>query len=300
MLQFVLLLAMISCAFGHAVMTNPVPLNPDPTTSQPCGVTAYPTDPSPSALWVAGQQYTIGWQLIATDGGTTVMGEFDPTGEGTSDSSFTIQAWSTPFQMSNGLAKYAFTFTMPTGVSCSSSSTGLCLFRMYTNTNWNSCIFVNVSTCADCPQPPPPPPVCKTATGLTFCNQMNNQGVYVAADADPTVIDANTRNVFWAAINNTNVFSNGTSEICRQDYLTFLCASNLPPCPGSNETLAVGSACESMCTNVTTACQLTTIHKNLYVCNTYPLCPGETPNTATKLFMPIVFVVVIVALALLF
>jgi len=287
----------VSCfvvsVLGHAVMRDPTPLNPNPTTSQPCGVTALPTGPTAGAMWAAGNSYSIVWQLIATDGGTMVYGAFDPTGTGATDSSFSVSAWTTPFQMNNGLATYTYTFQMPSGVTCTGPN-GLCLFRMYTDTNWNSCLFVNVTNCADCPQPPTPPPVCKTATDLTFCTASNNKGVYIPSDESPDVIDATLRNVFWANINNTRVFADGTSETCRSDYLNFLCALDLPPCPGSNETVAVGAACHGMCVQATTACQLTTIHENLYNCSSYPLCPGEVASDADSRLPQIVLIAVAV------
>jgi len=283
LLRCLLVCAMAACVLGHAVMRVPVPLNPNPTTSQPCGVSTYPTTPQPGATWAVGSTQTIQWQLIATDGGTTVSGAFDETGVGATSTSFTTPAWTTPFQMNNGLTTYEYTFTVPAGVKCTASN-GLCLFRMYTDRSWNSCLYVNITNCPTCPVPTPHPPVCTPTTGdtISFCNSIGDRDVYIAADANPQVVDVETQAAFWSSINNVNVFANGNSTTCRNDYLTYMCALNLPPCLGNGETVAVGSACHSMCETAMTACQLTTIHAALYNCSALPLCLGEKVGAAAS------------------
>jgi len=281
----VLVCVLVASVLGHGVMVLPTPLNTNPTTSDPCGVAALPTNPTASTTWATGKAVTVGWHLIASDGGTNVAGYFDPTATGARDSDFSVKAFD-DLATTNGLIFYNKTFTVPATLTCTSAS-GLCLFRMVSNqNNWNSCTYVNITNCQNCPPPPPAPPVCKTAGALKFCYEKANDGVYVDANADPSELDLSVKQVFWQNVNKTTVFADGTSQACHDDYRAFLCASDLPPCPGSGQTVGVGSACQSMCQKAMASCQLTEAHTALYDCNSLPKCPDQT-SSASSLALPL-------------
>lgn len=270
-----LICALVACALGHGVMTSPNPFNPNPTTANPCGVANLPTTATASATWAIGQQVTVGWHLIAGDGGTTVSGVFDPTGTEVFTASNTKLITGFDSLATPSLGFYNQTFTVPS-VDCSAAKGGVCLFRMASNTGWNSCTYVNVTDCPACPPPPPPTPQCTPAADntLSFCfgtDDLNKQ-VYILPTDSATDIQANLKQVYYANLNNTNVFLNGNNTACRQAYLTFLCALDLPPCPGSNDPIAVGSACKTMCQTAMDECQLNPKHEALYDCTALPDC----------------------------
>lgn len=282
MMRVLLLIsALVACALGHGVMTIPNPLNPNPTTSQPCGVAALPTSPKPSATWPIGQTVTVGWHLIATDGGTSVSGVFDPTGTEVFTASNTNLVTGFTGLATPALGYFNQTFTVP-NVDCSGAPGGVCLFRMASNTNWNSCTYVNVTNCNDCPPPPPPSPVCTPANGnMGFCfdtTPTSQIQVYILPGQSPTQIIADIQQVYYANLNNTNVFENGNDTACHDAYRKFLCALDLPPCPGSGSTNAVGGACKTMCQNALDACVINPKHDALYDCTSLPDCQTTTSS----------------------
>lgn len=270
-----LICALVACALGHGVMTIPTPLNTNPTTQNPCGVANLPQAPVASATWAIGQTVTAGWHLIAGDGGTTVTGVFDPTGTEVFTTANAQLVTGFDGLATPSLGFYNQTFTVP-NVDCSAAPGKVCLFRMASNTGWNSCTYVNVTNCPECPPPPPPTPKCTQVADntLSFCfgTQDLNKQVYILPTDSATDIQANLKQVFYANLNNTNVFLNGNDTACRQAYLTFLCALDLPPCPGSNDPIAVGSACKTMCQTAMDECQLNPKHEALYDCTALPDC----------------------------
>lgn len=284
-MQRVLLLicALVACVLGHGVMIIPTPLNTNPTTAQPCGVTGPSSNPVATAVWGIGQQVTVEWRLIATDGGTTVSGIFDPTG--TMNYAQSNTALNTAFNdlATPSLGFYNKTFTVP-NVDCSGAKNGLCVFRLVSNTNWNSCTYVNVTDCSECPPPPPPAPKCTATTdgtmGFCFGTQQDVQ-VYILPAQSPTQVQDDIKQVYTANLNNTNVFLNGNDSTCRTAYRTFLCALDLPPCPGSGQSYAVGSACKSMCQQAMDACELNPKHEALYDCTALPDCQGDTSDSSS-------------------
>jgi len=227
------------------------------------------------------------------------MGYFDPTGTEVFSNSNTalVTAFNT-FPIGPALIPYNTTFQVPDTVNCASSKTGgLCIFRMVTNTGWNSCTFVNVTTCKNCPPPPPPPPQCVEVDNeeLNFCYpQIETVSVYIAAGASPTAVQASTETVFWANLNNTGVFYNGNNSACREAYRVFLCGLNLPPCPGSGPT--VGAACKQNCQTALQECQLNPGESLLYNCNALPDCPGTSASSTVLASFVTIFATVVVAL----
>jgi len=257
------------------VLLSPTPFNTNPSTTPLCGVAAI-SDAMKStaqATWKAGQLVTIAWHLIASDGGGNLYGAFDPLG----GTDFTVPAWTTVFTTSGSNKFYNHTFSVPSSLSCSQSPTGLCSFRVYTSSNWNSCTMVNV--CEDCVAPPPPPLVCSPVnTKLTFCpsnisDAMISEG-YVASD-----IDADLRLTLVNNLNNTNVFQNGKSLACQQSYTTLLCSLSLTSCnPLTVQVLQNSRACRAQCKETMSECEVAPAHVSLYDCDTLPLCPGEVDD----------------------
>lgn len=286
MMRVLLLLsALVACALGHAVMISPIPLNTNPTTANPCGVAALPTTPVKSATWGIGTEVTVQWKLVAGDGGSSATGTFNPAGTLNFNPSTNTALVNAGFTLATPTVGSTFSqkFIVP-NVDCSAAPGGLCLFRMVSNVNnWNSCTYVNVTTCDACPTPPPPQRECS--------DEVNNQGpnralgfcyptqdtvtVFILENENPVNVQNNLKQVYNANINNTNVFLAGSSTECKNAYRTFLCALDLPPCPGSDGK-AEGSACRQMCDNAMNACQLNPIHEALYDCASLPNCPGTS------------------------
>jgi len=276
-LRCILVASLIAVVLGHGVMISPLPLNNNPTTQQYCGVSQYPSAPTSAVTWYGGTQVVVKWELIAGDGGNSVDGYFKTTsGDPTSADSFDTKVFSgMPIGPTVG-DTYTYAASIPKGVKCANNN-GLCLFRMVTNTGWNSCTYVNVSDCVGCNTTSKLElPVCKKANTLNFCNDQSNDYVYIDADADPTIVANGAKQAFEFNLNDTLVFTNGNSTSCQRSYQKFICGLSLPPCPGSGSTTPISDACRANCEKVVQECGLTDFHQNLYVCSNYPLCPGES------------------------
>lgn len=285
-LRYLTFYALIACVLGHAVIRTPVPLNPNPTTSRPCGVTTLPANPTPAAQWAVGTTQSVTWDLVANDGGTRTTAAFDLTATGTLNAfaAGTATPVGGTFNVAQKISTFSFTIPDVTATSAS----GLVLFRMVSNTNWNSCLYVNVTKTVS-PAPKAPEPVCKTVTNLALCNMSNSQQVYVAADATPASIDAQTNQVYVANLNLTTVFTNGANADCQALYRNFLCAINLPACPAADGTQPAGFGCLEKCQETMKTCGLTDIHADLYDCTTYPACSKSSP--ASIMIASLTFVV---------
>jgi len=252
---------------GHAVLRNPVPYNTNPTTAGPCGVASV-TDSmksTPMATWQRGQLATITWNLVASDGGGQVFGEFDPLG----GTSFTVKAWTDDFPTEGSNKFYNKTFAVPNDLDCSKSSSGFCTLRVRSQSNWYSCTTVKVCG-AECNAPPPPPEECtKVTTPLTFCP--NSAGVAVAKGLSYSDVDASLKSVYTANLANANVFAKGKSSKCESEYKSLLCGLSLPECNPTSGAIT-GAACKDQCKSAMKDCSLMDAHKYLYDCDSLPPC----------------------------
>lgn len=269
----VVVLALVLGASAHAVLRYPVPFNTNPTTQGPCGVSAI-TDgmaSTPMVTWTANKLATITWNLVASDGGGNLVGAFDPLG----GTKFTVDAWTAPFPTAGSGVFYNKTFTVPADLDCDKSPTKLCTFRVASN-NWNSCTMVKICTATNCVAPPPPPKQCKAIVKpLNFCPAQS--GAAISEGYSPNDIDAELNATFSLNLGNPNVFATPNGPNCRTLYKDFLCASSLPPCnPSTGAIDKSAQACKQKCQKTMKACSLTTIHANLYDCNTLPNCAGQS------------------------
>jgi len=177
-------------------------------------------------------------------------------------------------KMDNGLSKYSYTFTVPADLRCDP----ICLFRVYTETGWNSCTYVNV-TCSGCPAPAPPPPKkvdANTAGGLDFCvGEVDDTLVYVPQDTSVATLDSNAEGAYQKNYMNPKVFLSNSSQ-CGATYKQFVCRDNLVPVAGSDDTISSMANCDKTCDNLNTVCELNSLHAALYDCKTYPKCLGES------------------------
>jgi hypothetical protein len=243
-----------------------------------------PAKPVAAAQWAVGTAQSIAWKLVATDGGKALTAVLDATGAGTtaafaaaaSKPLFSAQAFGTA-----GVGvPTTIKFTVPAGTTCAASPNGLCVLRMVSDTNWNSCIYVNVTQVVE-PAAPVPPPTCAIASGLTYCTELNGKYVSLKAGTTAAGLDSEVQQAFANAVNDTDVFSiGGLSAACDVDYKDYLCKTNLPPC-GADADLAV---CTSNCQKMTKECGLTTLHAALYPCTGFPACDGSGSAPASASF----------------
>jgi hypothetical protein len=279
-LRSLVLFALIACVVGHSVLSTPTPINANPTKTAPCGVATMPAKPVAAAQWAVGTAQQIAWKLVATDGGNALSAVLDTTGAGTTaaftagKSIFSAQAFGTA-----GVGvPTTIKFTVPAGTTCAASPNGLCVLRMVSNTNWNSCIYVNVTQVVE-PAAPVPPPTCAVATGLTYCTMLNGKYVSIKAGTTAAGLDSEVQQAFANAVNDTDVFSiGGLSAACDVDYKDYLCKTNIPPC-GADADLA---ACTSDCQKMTKECGLTTLHAALYPCTGFPACGASASDPAAS------------------
>jgi len=294
-----LVLASLICINAHAVLVSPTPFNSNPTTANPCGTVdgKLTTDMTSIAMatWAPGQEVTILWHLIASDGGGTLRAVFDPNG----GTNFSVPAVKTITTAGSGVF-YNYTFNVPNSLSCDNSPTKLCTMRVYTTSNWNSCTTVKI--CEDCLIAPEVAKTCAaTTTPLSFCP--NVPGVEIPQGYSPSDIDSQLGSVFTANLNNPNVFTSPTGD-CPALYKTLLCGLSLPQCnPSTNATVANNGACKSQCQKALQACKVTDLHKNLYDCDSLPQCVGGasgggmSPGGAAALSIFLIALVASVAVA---
>jgi len=262
-------------AGGHAVLQTPTPFNTQPSTASPCGVGSVSENMKSvaQASWTAGSSVTIGWHLVAADGGGNLMGMFDPNG----GTNFTVPAWTDTFTTQGTNVFYNKTFTVPESLNCNNSPTKLCTLRVYTSSNWNSCTMIDIVTpdCTDCPTAAPRARVCTpVTTPLGFCN---GTSVFIENGTAPGDISSELLATFNANRANPNVFISGNSTACMASYQQLLCSLSLPQCDlGSGAVLASTQACHSQCEQVMSDCGIVQAHIDLYPCSSYPLCQGES------------------------
>jgi hypothetical protein len=270
-----LLFAFVAQISGHARLVIPAAYNPNPSQAAPCGVSSITSAMASTAqaTWLDDQNVTITWDLIAADGGGNLLGFFDPLG----GTDFSVPAWSFAFPTSGSNKIYNVTFTIPGGLNCSKSPTGLCTFQVHSNT-WFSCSTVKICT-SNCPVPTQPPASCKAVTTpLAFCPSV--AGVELAAAYDPSDIDQDVASTYTANLANPGVFTTPNNSNCQALYKSFICSLNMPPCnPQTGVADSSGRACQSQCSQTMKTCGLTPGEQNLYNCNNLPLCNGQSTKS---------------------
>jgi len=285
-LLFGLLVVLVVSVHGHAVLKVPVPMNPNPTTQQPCGVAAITSSMQNAATaeWSAGSEIQITWNLIASDGGGTVSGAFDPNG----GTNFSVKAWNTSgttqYDTSGSNKIYTFTFTVPSALDCSNSPSGLCTFQVH-SPNWFSCAMVSIipKNCDNCKEAKVAPHTCVSvdAGDAPLCPNVTSS--YLIQGTNPADVNLQASSAYKANLASPLVFGPGanTSTQCLSLYKTLVCSVYFPPCNTTTTGPAIaGQVCHSQCQQTMDACGVQEAHINLYPCSQYPLCPGEKAANA--------------------
>lgn len=282
---------------AHATLVSPAGWNPSPAT-QVCS--NFAKSNNALATWRAGDSVVVTWDVVAGDGTGDVAIYLDTRGSNFSQSTsreadlsqFVVLLAAGP---STSTGKKYFSIKVP-DVTCNGTN-GLCTIFARSTSNWRSCSTVAIlPPCSEnCTAPTVPPPTCVVATGMTFCTGINNRAVMVPYGFSPAVIDAGTYAAYESYRKNPNVFSNGESATCGKLYKEYICTLNTPPCAGSDGK-AVGAVCRKMCRDAMSACQLNVSHVNLYPCDSYKLCDGETD--AAVVSSPMLALVAILSLLL--
>jgi len=268
MFKFVCVVLFLSALYisgeAHAVLKIPQPWTTNPSKASPCGGAA--TLAAPSAAWKIGSTVNVTWQVIAGDGAGTVNIIFDANAAQNFVQSSAIQIGNAP-----NVGTFLFSFTVPQ-VTCNGAN-GVCSIQVASSSSWFSCSTVQL-TQNNPPPVIPPAPACTLVKGLTFCSELNGQYVMVPPGQTPADVDTQTQQTFTANFANPKVFSSNSTD-CATAYKTFLCHNDLPYCPST-------AACQTLCGNALTLCEITTAHAGLYNCATGPQsCCQNNTNTCT-------------------
>jgi len=248
---------------AHAILKVPQPWSANPSKASPCGGAA--TIASPAAAWKIGSTVNITWQVIASDGSGTVNVIFDTTAKQAFQST-AIQIGTAP-----QVGTYTFALTVPQ-ITCGGTN-GVCSVQVASSSSWFSCTTVELAQ-NNPPPVVPPTPTCTLVKGLTYCTELNGQYVMVPPGQTPADVDTQTQATFNANFANPKVFSSNSTD-CATAYKSFLCHNDFPYCPSTG-------ACQTLCGNALTLCQITTAHAGLYNCATGPTsCCQNNTNTCT-------------------
>jgi len=260
------LAAFVASISAHAVSRVPIPWNPNPSTTAQCG--GGTNTNTPTMTLVAGQPFTVTWEVVAGDGAGPVTFKVDPAGGvnfGTG--STTIQMTGNP-QVPPAVGTYKFTGTAP-AVTC--TGTGATCTLQIATTNWFSCATIQIldpnSSAAKTTPTPTSPQTCMVAKGLTFCTWMNGQSVALPqGQISALTMDWAVQATYQQYLANKNVFTNPTNPQCAGWYQKFLCGANFQPC---GSTFGSGG-CNQACVNTNAFCGINPSHLTLYNCTNYP------------------------------
>lgn len=294
-LLIVVLVALYDFTNAHATLITPPGWNPSASTA-PCS--GFTISTSALATWRAGDSAVVEWQVLAGDGVGDVAIYLDSKGGNFTDFTASDARYTSILAAgaSTTTGKKTFLILNVPNVICTGTNK-LCTIYARSASNWRSCSTVAIlPPCTEnCTIPTLPPPTCVVADNLGFCTALNKHAVMVPYGFSAAVIDAGTSAAYDAYRKNPNVFSNGLSTSCGSLYKKFLCTLNTPPCAGSDGK-AEGAVCRKMCLDAMNACQLNATHTNLYPCETYPLCDGETD--AASVSSPLVALIALFSLLL--
>jgi hypothetical protein len=253
---------------SHAVSVSPIPWNPNPSKTSPCGVPAgtTPADQVVMTL-VQGQPFTIQWHVVVGDGNGPVAMNIDPTGlQQFSNGATTVPlSGNTP----TNIGYYTFNATAPT-ITCTGGPTNdMCTMQIFaTQTQWFSCATVKILQAGTVTTPAATLPfTCQVASGLSFCTWMNGQNVIVPpGQLSAETLDSTVEATYQQNLANPMVFSTPNNPNCPGWYKKFLCGMSFQPCVN---TTTPYSACNQACINTNNYCGLTELHQPLYNCKNY-------------------------------
>jgi len=285
-LELFFIIILFGYVYNHAVLTNPLPWNPQPSKTAPCGGGVQST--SPVANWKIGATITLVWQVIAGDGVGPVTLQFDTSGKTTN---FSVNAPLTgPTPTTTGT--FIFTFSAP-NIACTGTGS-TCTLNIFSSSNWFSCATVQFSTNGGAVTGPL---TCIVPLTLSFCSMVNNKQVFIQGSTTTANINANDQQValtYNQTLFNPNVFSNPTNPLCQQIYQKFFCGLTWPLCNKA------APGCITDCNAVVQQCGLLSTHFGLYNCSTFTELIGDAsgPCSSSNLLKFNVFVIVIISFLL--
>ncbi|EFA79282.1 putative transmembrane protein [Heterostelium album PN500] len=272
----------ISLVSSHAVLTNPVSWNTNPSKTSPCGGGTPAT--APVATYCKGQPATLTWKVVAGDGTGPLTISIDPAG-GTSFTTVVNQV--APAVNPNAVSTFKAVVTMP-DITCDK-----CTLQVFSSSNWFSCSTIKIAEKCDTPVEDRQAVL---ADDLTFCGKwVNEHVVSIPVGQTAETIDDSVAATFAANLKNPLVFQNNDTN-CANKYAAFLCAYNFPlDDPSGNVSQPIYKISEGQCAGMNDACATTDLHRTLYPCDSYP-----TSNNAFNIVPSMIAFVAVVVLALLF
>ncbi|KAJ2991983.1 hypothetical protein HDV02_003368 [Globomyces sp. JEL0801] len=245
---------------AHAVLQVPLPFNPNPSKTGPCGGASFSKTTSTIYRLKTDGQLPFTWNVIAGDGGGTLSASIDPLG-GTNFTLPTSLNFNAPT-----VGQYSTELTLPS-VSCTKNNP--CTMQIKTSANWFSCFLFETGNYTAKDLYPSMIKSCASvgANTMTYCQSMNNNQV-VLPETNNFVFQDSANQVFYnSVINNTNVMVNGTNELCQSMLKNYICGSTLQYCGTSSHLTGMDNCyCESMKKN----CGITESHDALFNCSTLP------------------------------
>jgi len=257
----VLVLALfVASATAHAVSRDPIPWNVNPSTTAVCG--GGTNTNTATQTYTVGQQMTIKWSVVASDGNGPVTAVLDTTGNTNFATGVSIPLTGT--QPSAGVGDYTFTATTP-DVTCTGAG-ATCTLQLKSSSNWYSCATVKIvrSTGGSTTVAPTIPRTCVVGKGLTFCTWMNGQNVALPlGQISAIAVDYTLQVTYNQYLANPQIFSTPDNPNCYGWFKKLLCGSTFQPC---NERYGTGG-CNQACVNTNNYCGITQLHSTLYQCS---------------------------------
>jgi hypothetical protein len=211
-----------------------------------------------------GQQFNIVWQVVAADGAGPVTVTLDTTGgqvfTGASSVAIPITGTAPP-----GVGTFTFSAVAPKAVCTGKGAT--CTIQMKSSSNWYSCSTIQIidPNNPNATASPTLPPNCQPAFGLTFCDWMNGQNVYLPTGQISAVsLDHVVQSAYTQYLSNPLIFKTPGSSQCQGWFKKLICGINFQPCN------AVGTGgCLQACLNTRSFCSTDDSHLSLYQCSNF-------------------------------
>lgn len=210
MLRSLLYVSAVSSAMGHANLFFPLPFQGNAqSTAGPCAGKMVPPVNGTQVL-KGGEDFTIRWNIVATDGSGPIWVNFNSSltaGSLPSPMSFPTTRMNAAFDtMGKSYTGYygnvtVMNFTKAAGVTTYNVTIPSTVFAALpigntvmqvrngnANGGWYSCVMLDIVAVAV--PTPAPTPTCTTAQGLSFCSAVNGQQIGIPAGFDAVSYNA--------------------------------------------------------------------------------------------------------------